>query len=724
MNFEKVKYKLTNNDTKNSIWLENDPKNWDKSERTLKRSTKTFGVYTELSKNLEFVLDGADFLKEAYFFKGGEADVTLYEYRFNPNTSHPYLHSTGTFDFSKYKADDLSVKVPFKTGGLNALISSQTKEKFEIERLESINGNIIDAIDKKTVALTSRDILLVSQLKTNKSDALSKSFRMNYSDGNYRSASLAIPTEITIKSDENLGYVIRDGSFTTNPSIGNSTSMFYFNNDIDKDLEIKIKVFCKIDEVKIDDLSNGFLGVSLARFEGGTTPTLLSRNSLYDVPINSANNHVIDFEYSETISLIAGQSLSLQWYGGGNFGGFLNDGDLKVNFEETNAIIDITENSQREDSKIQAVLLNDLGEKLMQIITGEKGRFYSDFYTNGDFKLTALTTGFWIRQFEYIIETIEGKEVPKYAMQISLSNLINTSNVIHNTGYHIETVKGCEALVIEDLKYYFQEGTALKLGEVSDYEEENADDFCHSSLEFGYKKGGDYDEAQGLDEYNIKTGFTTPLKRVDTKYTKISDARADSYAKEFARRKPKLTHGTTDTSYDKDLHLLDLKTGLGEALEERIYSDDFEDVPKGVYSPSTATNLRLTPSQIEKRHEWFYGSGVIKHQDDKIRYSNTEGNNSLSTKESGKLARSERDDIDIKNLNKARFEPIWLTFQHPLDYDVTTKLNGKTNVNGRDIPNVYFKVEFTYKGKTERGYIFQVQQKKTDLAEFKLLKAI
>ena len=46
--------------------------------------------------------------------------------------------------------------------------------------------------------------------------------------------------------------------------------------------------------------------------------------------------------------------------------------------------------------------------------------------------------------------------------------------------------------------------------------------------------------------------------------------------------------------------ILDLKDGLGDAYLERIWSDDYEVLPTGVFSPETATNLRLTPFKAIK----------------------------------------------------------------------------------------------------------------------------
>ena len=96
----------------------------------------------------------------------GTARVILEEYRIYPNQDGFYLHSSGTFDFSGYSSDKNYVKIPFKSGGLNSEIKAQLSEKFELERTESLNGTELSEFTTKTVALTSRQILFVSQFQT------------------------------------------------------------------------------------------------------------------------------------------------------------------------------------------------------------------------------------------------------------------------------------------------------------------------------------------------------------------------------------------------------------------------------------------------------------------------------------------------------------------------------------------------------------------------------
>lgn len=731
MSYQRVKYIMINEDLNKSKELQTDPKNWDESEKSFKRSLKTFGVVTVLSKNLEFTKDGKEFLDLAYAFKGAEAKVTLQEWKVHPNTEQEYKHSEGTFDFSDWGYTKTETKIPFKTGGLNALVKSQYKEKFEIDRLESINGKQIDALKEELIALTSRKILLISQLETEPTDATSTAFRMSFTTPQAfgRSGSLGVPLRVTKDSDERISSVIRDISFkiwenVTQPDVGEPAACFYYNNDIDKVLQLHLDFHCIVRKVDVNDLSGTkFLRVELVKYNNGVTLDLVSRTTLYTVPFSTMDGHSIDFIFEDlNYDLLAGESLAIEWHGSAKFGGSWSKGELKVDFDDTIANMSIREDSFREKSQTKGVRFHEVGKKVMQILTGEKDTFYSEFYGNiedgyledGEFSLTALALGFWIR-------LINDKK-----LEFSIGDLIETSNVIHNTGYSIDMINGKETLSIEDMKFFFQNQIIIKLpNQVNNLKRKVAKEFMHSSLQFGYKHpSGDnlYEEAMGLDEYNVRTNYTEPITRVDSKYIKLSPARSDSYGKEFARRKPQLDTSEEDTRYDKHAFILDLKKGLGNALEERLWQDDFDEAPKNVYSPETATGLRLTPYRISERHQWFYGAGLTKQQDDFVRYSSGVGNTELITKKTGEVERAENGDIKISELRAALFINEWITFEYEVDFFLNEQINGTTKVNGRDIPNYYFKVQFINElGLKEYGFIFDLKPNKAGL--WKLLKS-
>ena len=223
------------------------------------------------------------------------------------------------------------------------------------------------------------------------------------------------------------------------------------------------------------------------------------------------------------------------------------------------------------------------------------------------------------------------------------------------------------------------------------------DDLYYANMSYGYDKPQEdrmYEEAMGLDEYNTNTSYTNPITRVDKKYDKVCKYRADAYGKEFARRKPKLNFPEQDTRYDKDIFILDLKDGLGDAYLERIWSDDYEVLPTGVFSPETATNLRLTPYRNSQRHEWFYGSGLVKFPEKYVRFANSIGNSELVTKKVGEVARAENGNNQINTLQYPKFSNQWIEFEYPVDYFVNEMIYGTTEINGRQVPNYYCKLEF------------------------------
>lgn len=724
MYYNKATYKMFNHDNGRSITLETDPVNWDEADKKLIRSKKNFGVMTELSKDLEFVKDGKKFLDEAFSLMGIEANVALEEWRNYPDRDGQYLHSTGTFDFSEYKGEKLKTNTPFTTGGLNTKIKAQLKEKFDLDRTENLRGDTIDKVDKITVDLKKREILLVSKLETADIDKVSTSFRMKFNRSN-RSASLAIPTTEVINSDqEYIQSTPKNNSFTTTPNNGTPSSMFYLNNDREKTLKLNFDVYFKIKQRRFEGVSSSFLKVDLAKFNDGGNLSLISRDTLFDIGTSNLQGKVVSFKQARTITLNQGESLSLQWYGGGNFQNIIpGDNDyMYFDFEDTATVIDIVEDSEYPETQTEALLFHEVGDKLAQIISNDTKTFYSEFYgrtdlgyaKSGEFANTALSLGFWIRAFN------------DKKFELSLDEFLQTSKAIHNTGWGIEEINGKEVLVVEDLKYFFQEGTAIRIPtRVSNVKREVAKEFYYPSVEIGYKNpDGDnlYEEAMGLDEYNGKRGYTFPITRVDKRLSLLSTARADSYGIEFARRKPRSLYPEQDTRYDKSAFILDLKKELTGKYTERTWQDDYTEAPTGVYSPETATNLRITPFRNLERHGWFFGAGLQRYKDQKIRFSNSKLNSSLSTKRANESVRSESGDLPISELKRPRFVPMWITFDYKVDYAINQMVYGKTKVGNREIPNAYFRVEFINENnQKEHGYLFELQPNKE--GKWKLLKA-
>lgn len=783
MRYQRVKYKLIDKDRGKELWLTSDPIGWDESDKTLQRSTKTFGIWTELSKNLGFTEEAIDFLTLSRASKDVEADVELEEWRNFPDKDGFYLHSTGTFDFSDFKSDETKIKIPFKTGGLAALIKAQLKEKFELDRTESINGKIIDALDRKTVGLEGRKILLVTTWDTDNENTNIGStgnqtikVQVDTNVGDERGNINALPLRIVGQSHSGFAETVISSFMGSNSATisgddgvhpggnyqGAAVHKFFLNSDQDRTLDLTFDYDFNVWFQQYENVQWCFFSLSFVTYKNGSdldvkdrviihelrssdisaynlgrTASGITQSGIFSDPILPNDNDAPLGKFNERmtgthntiVNLLQGESLAMELWLRSDMYKDPNAG-VRVYIQDINCTMKIEEESYFAPTQAKVVLMHDVGEKLLQIITGEKLKYYSEFYgriddlgyvndgkeINGnEFSRTGIAPGLWIRGFD------------DEKLEFSLDQLIETSNAIHNTGYTIQRIKDADVLVHEDMKYFFQDFVGINIpNQVSNVERKAAKEMYYSNMTFGYEKpSGDnlYEEAMGLDEYNLQSSYTTPITRVDKKYNKISKARADSYGVEFARRKSKELFPEEDTRYDKTAFLLDMKETSGLNLSLRFWADDYDQPPTGVFSPETATNLRITPFRNSERHQWFYASGLRVFGDEYIRHSNSIGNSNLGTKKAGEDEKFENDSIKISDLQRSLFINEWITFDAEVDFFINEQVYGTTQVNGRQIPNYFGKVKFINElGLVEYGYLFEL--KPNNEGKWKLLKAI
>lgn len=715
MAYQKREYKLVNIDNGRSITLNskdtyNEPKGWDESEYTIKKSTKNFSITTELSKSLQFTGAGARFLLDAYNSKGVEANVKFYEYRFNPDTDAPYIFTIADFDFSEIQITKTTVKIPFTTGGLNSLLKSKLKDKFELTRTESITGQDIGELQTSEFAVINRPIFLDSKASTSDADKEAVNVTLNTFED---SKTIGLPTSVIYDSDDRFVSALPNQIDDT-PLTGLSATCFYYNNDIDKffDLTIYISEFVTINSINNTDL----IALDLVVYENGANLDVKQRIRLKEyLNVNTTTiTEQINVSYiSNDFELKQGESLSVQWY--------INaPDDLTICVLSQKSIdfkVQITEYSVRNDlpRRSKCIINNDAGRRMMQIINNDPDTYYSDFFSNSDFKLTGLTSGKWIRGF---LDS---------SITFSFKDWLDNCNSLFNMGYNIEIVNGKETLVHEPLKHFFRPETKIViLQQVSNVKRSVAKEFVFNTIRSGYKKpSGDnlYEEVNGLNEFNTSNEYITPITRVIQEYDIESPFRADSEGKELTVRKSIKLFPTEDYRTDKTIFNLDLKNIGTNVYEERVWQDDYEEEPTGIFSPETATGLRFTPFRNMERHFWFIKNALTKFNDKYIRYSSTRGNSDLSTKKTGEDVKKENGDYKINSLENAIFVNEWIEFEYPVNYDLITQVRGYTEVNGRRIPNLYFKVEFVNEfNNKEYGYLFELKPNKE--GKWKLLKAV
>ncbi|AWG25990.1 hypothetical protein [Flavobacterium kingsejongi] len=748
---DRVRYTLRSKNTGSLIITE--PVGWNTDEKELSRHEQYHGVIAKFSNSLKFVDSAADFIQLEYDLYGINSEIELIRDEKHPQTDIWTLTYRGYLDLSTWQREGNQVSVKFNSGGIEPLLKSRETEKIEIDRLDTMDGKPILPLETKTVELIGRSIFLKSTFEVMTPDDYA-STRVQSNAGNVRAESVGVPLSLVNKSHDNVEatYVEVNGTYDN----GNIGMMFFLNSNRSRTVkidvqEMKFRFGFKENSIDLaDDAEVTSYGMYIGVYSNGGTLDFKNRIPLlyFDVgprhghkslaSFYTRNNQMLSVpDWSGTIDLAPGDSISLELM---NRTDFANNGGSNAAMEtiatEISGKLSLEEDSRFDKTSTKALLAHEMCERLIAISTNQSSALFSDllgrtdigYSKDGKASLTGMAHGFWVRGFDKLpIPTIGPPKVENLfkPLTTSFKDFITSLDAVWNVGIGIETVGYKERIRLEELSYFYNNNVTIRLPyQVNNVKRTVATDKYYSALEIGYEQGGDYEEAMGLDEYNAKSNFTTIINRIKSTYSKLSKYRADAYGMEFARRKQKDLNNTEDTPYDDNIFLMDLKRKNGNIYSQRTWQDDFVSAPTGVFSPETATNLRFSPFNILLRHSWWYAGGFKTYITDYVRYGSSTANSNLKTKlrsDSGYNLMptstpgngneyAENGNIINSELQRARFFPEEIEFEHICDFGIMQMVEGTTTILGREIPNFYGLVEFmNEKNELEKGYLFNLK---------------
>ncbi|QYS85406.1 hypothetical protein JJC03_09155 [Flavobacterium oreochromis] len=715
-----------------------EPIGWNDDEKEYSRHENYMGIFTKLSNSLKFNKSSRDYINIIYNNYGINSDITLVKEERNPTTDIFEIIYTGVLDMSTWEEEDGIVRLKFNSGGIEKELKNKENQMVEIDRLTSLGGDPIPSLNTVTVTLDGRKIFLRTELEQNSLN--NSAYLENYGEGITVGMTKSIPIKLKIKSHEEAkdvepdvyrAYDRHSSSWALDQPL--ETSLCFFSqSNFRRKLKISINIRCNLQRVKFDSVNSHAIHIRLGQYSGGSNYnfkrnySLLHISNLHELPqsqdINLNLNDTIILEKGDSLSLTADQVTSLG-------DSYTERGHLHVKFTFYEVKIDIQEESEFESTTTKAVFAHELGERLTSIITGKQNLLYSEvlgrkeigYKEDGEFSHLAMAHGLWIRGFEKDPNSENDLFKP---LTTSLKDYLSSLMASCDLGMGIEYIGNKERVRIESRKFFFNGNVTIKLpNQVKNVKRNVATDRCYSSVEIGYKDGGTYEEAFGLDEYNSKTTFSTVLTRLKNSYNQISEYAADSYGLEFTRRKQKSKNETVDTPRDNSVFFLDLKKDIASNhYKLRTWVDDKKSKPTGVFSPETATHLRFTPFNMMLRHAWWFGGCLIKNKTDYLRYTSSTSNSNLTTELLTGMKIKESGDIQNIELPRPRFMVEEVEFDYKCDNQIMKLINGSTRIDGRLIPNLYGMIEFTNeKGLQEYGYLINL--KPNGKGRWKLIKA-
>lgn len=627
-----------------------EPDGWNDDEKELIRSEKFFGIMTSLSNNLSFYGKGFQYLKSAYDIDGIKANVTMECEERDDNSDIWQIVYTGNFDFSTYQQEENYINIKFNESQFFKNIESRWKDKFELDRLDDLKGGVLQPITYDSLRLRGRDIFRET-LFDNGKDIV----KVNYKGSSTFDAlvDFAIPLKKVYDSDDNFfepavsidssGYlnlltaqIVRG---VVDDAVYNSGTVYYLRSERQRKITINIEL-----EFRAKYSTPGGQTATFFIYSDLLNPSGLN-NVTDDIPANrilsvrSADGDIIqnqwktftvNFTREYTLGVDQSLGLRVQPFFGGTY-----ERSNQWQFEFSKIKLVGSQNEIGNTTQVETLTVYKVVERLLMIITG-KNTFESDLLS-GFWKDLVLTNGYKIRNIPLKNNDNVIGEVNYKPITTSLEEVFEGLQAIDDVAFVIKN----NTSRIERKSYVFR-NDIIDLGEVYNIKRKIIEKLHFSSIEIGTDFNGVYEEVNGLDEFNIRSTYTTCIDNVDNPHKAISKVRYDAYGITLAQLKPYAKFPKEDTKYDKENFFID--TIIKEvpitsfpfptfALMRvvRTWEDDFDEQPTGIFSPDTAFNLRLSPFNSLLRKGKYLSTGLQKYPTELLKYSSTEGNSQLVT---------------------------------------------------------------------------------------------
>lgn len=710
--------------------------NWNDIPKVLERGTKRVSFFTKYIEKITFVKEAKDFCL-AYFDRySPNGNLILKVEIKNPYTDVWEVDYQESINMKDYSYKDEKFEVQVLSGGLDELVDAQLSQTYDFSRTtfiddeftdpEDINGNKITELEYNKVVVSGRKLKNLSLLESSQDVSLTQTY----------TNPVSLDAEIVYSSDsfglvnsvQNFPDISGASNFlgfgTSGQVFFSPNQVFYIESEKNKVLNITISFKGTVTSNQLPAGNNKtftfYLADDLVYNESANTydTTFSQMRKISEIVRVSGETAVAEFDFSEklTVDLGEGKSIGIAL----EFPKIAGNGSWNVSYSKKYYSILIDEDSTFEATTHNALTIKQAFERNVEIITGNRNQFRSDYFTNGDFKDLLVQSGKMVRNIPKVNEDNEPLDQLE-SMETSLQDLLSIKGYL-NTGYGIELHNGIQQLVVEELKHFFRTNVVVEIGEVYDYGEEAATDYQWQNGEFGNDKAGEYEEQFGIYETNAKIAYGFPTSTVKETYDGISELRSDLIAVELLRRKNFNIAPTEDTPYDKETLLIDSIIQSDGMYRPRIWQDDFEAAPKKVYDPNSTGNLRLTPFRSYERHSWYINTSLRKYPDDYVRFQSGSGFTGMITQKTSEPERAENGAIQIKDTEGARFSNKIITFTQKLTYELKKQIDGSFEENGRTIPNIYCLASYTYKsGIVQYGWILKAEIMRE--TKFKLIKA-
>ena len=637
------------------VTLQNDPEGWDSVKKVYTRNMELLGVFRKRTAALKFVGDGLEYCIELEKLKGTEAvmNVVVMQKKDYEDAWELEFEGIGKFNpFDVEWGEDLSpsVSIEFEDSGFHNKFLTRLDMMINTGSETTIEGLNIGTFTPKELQVHQRRIQENNSLRLGVNTHISGTPTPPVdpyidADGGHtlpvdkisgETEFIQTPIEYLITPAAGLicEFLTQPAAMTIKYRIkatGGVVSLF-------GDFDMKIGWYLR----KFTDSADLSIFTDTTLYED-TIPGIEATEVPFSVDFNATLNITFNVGEAWTIVFTCTQLPS-------------DLGVYRCVYEIADVDISLIQNFDEYVSN--AHYRHEFMKRLTQIITDQDDCFRSTVFgrtdigyvENGKYYNNAIFSGKQLRGFDVF---------PTWSLKKSLKAVRS----IWNTGCGIEKFGSKFKVVVEELPYFFKGTISITLHNVTAVKRSVNEDLTFSEVRVGYEKA-EYEQVNGLEEYNNKSVLATFIKSNERVLDLISPERADGYGMEFARRKNILVAGSEDTQYDQEVFVAMVNEEGGVLKTQK---DENYDAVENIQSPETATNLDITPQRnLIRNGDWVQGC-VAKYPTELLKFISADKDTDLSSTRTGEDSVVEQSSIENQDLLSA----LWLNKNYMFEAAVT-----------------------------------------------------
>lgn len=706
------KFVLVNTETDEQITLRHSPLEWADATIELNRKLEVGGIFTLFTaSSLTFIKEGRWFLERIFDEKeiNGQAELRIFRY----NKQHQYEEMPNRFallfnTYKRVKVGGASIGANFAVERSSFLTKLENRKKVKVDITKKVSVGGFEIIDYSSLA----KVLRFGEINAYRKAELTydgNGIPINYIDDVI--SPLAMSRE---SSDFN---EVQSEFFNNIQEVNLQQFAVFRNSEEDRQLSISLNFDLSLSAHKTGSEPQAMWSVDVKVYRkrlDGSGNSLNSKLIASDTVNQSKENSTQTFGYSETLDILAGESVGFYVYvtvyeGNTTIEFLINANNLVCNFSE--GVI------SSEGTVVEAFPIYEAFERCSQLILDSQFPFYSEFFGRTDTPYNPAGSVYSIEnqlRFASILSgmNIRGAKVANQTgdtpIAFTWEDIYMTAKACWNVGYQIEEIDNFMRVRVEEYAHFFDPTVVIDLSERlndEDIEKEVLLDLAYLSIKTGYKEF-EYEEINGRGEYN-STNERTSIINSDKTFDNIAPFRADTRGVTL-----QLEREVNTVDEKEDAAIFIIKTQRNAAPNEDWIAEYEQNVS---FEPGTSLfedgslNLYLTPTRNLIRNSNRITGAFQKYLSSFLRFQVSGKSQILRTTGEG-FTVTESDDLMLANLDAPIYKPFAYTVTVPFDYDdLKTVL---ANPNGV--------IKFS---DTVQGYLLNLKKKNgEDQAEIKIIE--